>query len=116
MTKFQSLSLLLVGLLLGGCADLAQLTGSSDVPIEERGATTTAGAAGTAATTTPAAGSQAVETLALPAAGGAEAHAMPAAAVPSTIGSGRAVGVTPEPAAMLRDPAYPLSTRGVYFD
>lgn len=117
MTKFQSLSLLLVGLLLGGCADLAQLTGSSDVPIEERGATTTAGAAGaTTATTTPASGSQAVETHALPAAGGAEAHAMPAATVPSTIGSGRAVGVTPEQAAMLRDPANPLSKRVVYFD
>lgn len=118
MKKFQYLGLLLVSLLLGGCAELSQLTGSSDVPIEERGAVATTGAAagtGTAAGGQGAMG-QTVETHALPASGSGEAQAIGAAGPMAAAGRSNIVGVSPEQAAMLVDPSNPLSKRVIYFD
>jgi peptidoglycan-associated lipoprotein len=122
MKKYQRLSLLLVALLLGGCAELSQLSGDgSDAPIEERTASASAsatpatGAATTAAQPGAATGPM-VETHALPASGNAQGQAIEASAMPAAIGGGRVVGVTPEQAAMLRDPNNPLSKRVIYFD
>lgn len=110
MIKFRHMSLLLAALLLAGCADLKELTGSSAVPIEERAASTANGGAA------PAGKGEVVETHALPAAGSAETQAMPATANLTPVRGGKVVGVSPEQAAMLSDPNNPLSKRVVYFD
>lgn len=120
------MSLLAAGLLLGGCAELKELTGTADAPIEERGAVPTAGAAGAgpataaradggAATTGTGAG-QGVETHALPGPGGSETQAVGAAMEKTGDGVPAIVGVSPEKAALLRDPASTLSKRVIYFD
>lgn len=126
------LSLLIAGVLLSGCAELKALTGTEEAPIEERGAVPAArsapAAAGAVTATAPvpagptsataatvAEVGQLVETHALPAPGSTEAQAM-AASPMSPAGVPAIVGVSPEQAAMLRDPANILSKRVVYFD
>lgn len=118
MNRFQKISVLLCAVLLSGCAELSQLTGKSDVPIEERGAATTSGQAATATTGTQGAAGSAgvVETQGLPAPGAADGQAMAATQQAAPTGRSAVVGVTPEQAAMLQDPNNPLSKRVVYFD
>ena len=112
MNMIQRVFLLLAALSLAGCADLKELTGTSDAPIEDHAASTTA-AQGTAGTS-----SQGVETAALPAAGSGDARAMAANQQNAEFQSGRSsvVGVSPAQAAMLKDPNNPLSKRVIYFD
>lgn len=113
MNKFQRVGLVLAVLVLGGCADLKELTGSSDAPIEEHGvATTGATAPGQAGATS---NNQIVETTALPPQGSGDGRAM-AADAQALGGHSAVVGVTPAQAAMLKDPNNPLSKRVIYFD
>ncbi len=124
------ISVLIAGLFLGGCAELKEVIGAPGAPIEDRnGAITTAesgatiGEIGTATlagqtTATPAGpdSGQTVETMALPSAGGAESQAMNGIGATALAGASGVVGLTPAQAAMLRDPASPLSKRVIYFD
>ncbi|MFA5081826.1 MAG: peptidoglycan-associated lipoprotein Pal [Hydrogenophilaceae bacterium] len=112
MNKIQRVCLVLAVLFLGGCADLKELTGTSDVPIEERGAATT----GSAAQGATGASSQGVETAALPAVGSGDGREMAANLQGTQSGRSSVVGVSPEQAAMLKDPNNPLSKRIIYFD
>jgi len=126
MNTLKLISLLAAGLLLGGCAELKELTGTSEAPIEERGAVATTGAAGGepvaapraagGAATTGTGSAQGVETHALPGPGSSEVQ--PVGAVTDKAGNGgpAIVGVSPEKAAMLRDPDSLLSKRVIYFD
>lgn len=124
MKHFHSFSLLLAALLLGGCAELSQLTGGgSEVPIDERGAVATGAASGPAAgaqagtlTTGPAGESGIVETHALPPPGSSETMSVADVGNSGRSGTPAIVGASPQQAAMLRDPANPLSKRVVYFD
>jgi len=128
MNKANLISLLIAGLLLSGCAELKALTGTDNAPIEERGTVASAGTGTPAATapapaaqgsasasSIPAEPAQVVETHALPAPGSTEAQAM-ADSPMSPVGLRAIVGVPPEQAALLRDPANILSKRVVYFD
>jgi peptidoglycan-associated lipoprotein len=133
MIKYKLISLLIAGLLLGGCAELSELAGGPDAPVEERGAVATTGAgsgggaAGTA-TTSGAAGQgvdgvgtagvgagQQVETHALPTQGAGDAQSVGGSGMTAQ-GGPAIVGVSPETAAMLRDPDNVLSKRVILFD
>lgn len=134
MIKFKFASLLFAALLFTGCAELKELTGQG-APIEERGVATAgatgpgeAGGAGKA-TSGAAGGGQGgaeasgVETHPLPNPGMSSGQALGPDGQPlgAVAGAGAAVnskivGVTPEQAAWLQDPAHPLSKRVVYFD
>lgn len=118
MNQFKRMSLLLAALLmLGGCAELQQLTGTGDAPVGERGAVATTASPGKGAASAGQAGTgQMVETQALPAPGSTEGQAMATANLGGPAGRAAIVGVTPEQAAMLSDPNNPLSKRVVYFD
>ena len=114
MKKFQYVSLLLAALFLGGCADLKDMTGSSDAPIEDHGAATSTAAATPAKD--KAGANQGVETAALPPAGSADARALAANPQNTPAGRSSVVGVTQEQEAMLKDPNNLLSKRVIYFD
>ncbi|MDD3529246.1 MAG: peptidoglycan-associated lipoprotein Pal [Gallionellaceae bacterium] len=105
MTKFRFLSVLLAGLLLGGCASTEEPAGPAAPPAGERAAVVI---------TPPAGSGPTVETHALPPAGSGDGTAMAATSTPLD-GTGVS-GLTPQQAAMLRDPKSPLSKRVVYFD
>jgi peptidoglycan-associated lipoprotein len=128
MQTSKLISVLIAGLFLGGCAELKEFIGAPGAPIEDRNAVATTGegasisevlvssGTGQAAVVTESAGSQVVETMALPSAGGAESQAMSNIGATSLAGASGVVGLTPAQAAMLRDPASPLSKRVIYFD
>jgi peptidoglycan-associated lipoprotein len=123
MNTFKLMTLVAAGLLLGGCAELKELTGTADAPIEERGAVPTAGAgaaasglAGRGADTAGTGAAQGVETHALPGPGGSDTGAVGAEMGRVDGGVPAILGVSPEKAAMLRDPNNPLSKRVIYFD
>lgn len=145
MNQFHSVYFLLASLLLlSGCAELTQLTSKSGVPIEERnsgvvvtqvkpvtgkpsdtsaGTKTPAGKQATAAPATEKSGpvvapvmpaaEPVAETLPLPTAAASETTLVNA---PSQVRVPRVVGVSPEQAAKLIDPASMLSKRVILFD
>lgn len=137
MIKYKFASLLFAALLLTGCAELKELTGQG-APIEERGVATAgtggqgglgdqggAGKSGTAGSAQSGVEASGVETHPLPNSGVGTGQAIgpdgrpldpTAGAGAGALGNTKIVGVTPEQANWLRDPAHPLSKRVVYFD
>ncbi|MFZ5483874.1 MAG: peptidoglycan-associated lipoprotein Pal [Pseudomonadota bacterium] len=128
MIKFKFASLLFAALWMTGCAELQELTGQG-APIEERGvATAGAGSAGGPGTSAASAGgaqsgaeASQVETHPLPTPGLDNGQALgtdgqPLGAANGMAGNTKIVGVTPEQARWLSDPAHPLSKRVVFFD